>query len=221
MPIAPHRACAAVLAALVFAAASDSAGANRPHEPLVGHPCDGCDAAFDGLPADIPAELVLDHLDPGGDRLTLEGRTLDRAGRAVPGIVIYVHQTDARGIYPAPAAGTGGAAARHGRLRGWVRSDAEGHWRIRTVRPGGYPGTDIPQHVHLQVIEPGCATYYLDDVLFEDDPRLTAAQRATLERGTGGPGTLMPRRDGDGRWQARRDIVLGQGVPGYPACGKG
>ena len=220
MPLGSRIACASALLALAVAT---SAGASRTVEPLVGHPCDGCDAAFDGLPDAIPAELGLAHLDPAGEALTLEGRTLDRTGRPVPGIVLYVHQTDARGVYPAsaPAAGVGPAGARHGRLRGWVRSDSAGHWRIHTVRPGGYPGTDIPQHIHLQVIEPGCATYYLDDVLFEDDPRLTAAQRATLERGTGGPGTLMPRRDRDGTWQARRDIVLGQGVPGYPACGKG
>jgi protocatechuate 3,4-dioxygenase beta subunit len=218
MSIALPLARACVLLALAFGSA---ANASRPHEPLVGHPCDGCEGAFDGLPADIPAELELAHLDPAGEPLTLEGRVLDRAGRAMPGIVLYVHQTDASGIYPEPATDVGRAGARHGRLRGWVRSDAEGRWRIRTVRPGGYPGTDIPQHVHMQVIEPGCATYYLDDILFKDDPRLTAAQRATLERGTGGPGTLIPRGARDSGWHARRDVVLGQGVPGYPACGKG
>lgn len=193
----------------------------RPTEPLVGLPCEGCEAAFDGRPAAVPSELVLRHATTVGEPLSVEGRILDAAGQPRPGVQIYLHQTDGRGIYPPVAAdGLSHHARRHGQLRGWVQSDAEGRYRIITVRPGSYPQSDIPQHIHMQLIEAGCATYLIDDLLFRDDPKLTAAQERQLARGTGGHGVVLPRRTDSG-WQATRDIVLGAGVPGYPDCGAG
>ena len=75
----------------------------------------------------------------------------------------------------------------------------------------------MPQHIHLYVIEPGCALYYIDDVLFRDDPHLTPAVARKMDHGRGGSGIVTPERVADG-WQATRDIVLGRNIPGYPAC---
>lgn len=197
-----------------------SAPATLSAVPLVGHPCEGCEAAFEGVPAVIADHLTLVAAAEPGAPMRIEGRVVDRSGQPVPGVVLYVHQTDAGGRYPAMADAPGRAAARHGRLRGWVRSGADGSWRIDTIRPGGYPGTAIPEHVHVQVIEPGCATYYIDDLMFRDDPRLTADAERSLVRGTGGDGVVMPVRV-DGVWQVRRDIVIGRAVPAYPDCGRG
>ena len=91
--------------------------------------------------------------------------------------------------------------------------------RLDTIRPGGYPNTTIPQHVHMHVIEPGRCTYYIDDVLFDDDPRLTAAQRKSMDHGRGGSGIVVPKKDASGRWLVTRDVVLGAGVNGYPRRG--
>lgn len=88
------------------------------------------------------------------------------------------------------------------------------------MRPGGYPDSDLPEHVHLHVIEVGRCTYYIDDVLFEDDPRLTAAKRATLITGRGGSGLAMPTLDEAGVHVVVRDIHLGRNIPGYPEGGR-
>jgi len=101
-------------------------------------------------------------------------------------------------------------------LRGWVRTDAQGRYRFDTVRPGAYPMRSDPQHVHLHVVEPARGTYYIDDLVFDDDPRLTAAQRER-QGGRGGSGIAHPVRNADGVWQVRRDITLGAGIPAYPA----
>jgi len=106
---------------------------------------------------------------------------------------------------------------RHGRLRGWAASDADGRYTFLTVRPGSYPGTAMPQHIHLYVIEPGCALYYIDDMLFRDDPHLTPAAERKASQGRGGPGVVAPTLV-DGEWQAHRDIVLGRSIPGHPGC---
>jgi len=71
----------------------------------------------------------------------------------------------------------------------------------------------------MHVIEVGRCTYYLDELMFDDDPRLTPEKRSRLP-GRGGSGMALPRRDETGRWLVARDIVLGQGFPGYPPDAK-
>ena len=144
----------ALLMALL--AGSPSAGA----EKTVGLPCEGCEAVFQGGPlgnwSTLPASARIAPAGEPGEALILEGTVKDASGKPAPGIVVYAYQTNAGGIYPRdnslpPAAA---AAARHGKLRGFARTDASGHYRFETIRPGGYPNTDIPQHIHMHVVEP-------------------------------------------------------------------
>jgi hypothetical protein len=201
-----------LLAALLPVAAM--AGVSPLETPVVGLPCDGCELALVGMPADPPAIVRLAPADEPGEPMHLSGTVTDARGRPQAGIVLYAHQTDATGAYP-PAV----PPHRHGRLRGWARTDDSGRYTFHTVRPGAYPGRDAPQHVHLHVIEPGCALYYIADVLFGDDPLLSPARIRRMDDGRGGSGLVQPVQV-DGVWQVRRDIVLGQGINGYPNCGR-
>lgn len=196
--------------------AATSTGASG-REIVVGTPCEGCEAVFDGLPAQLDSRSRLAPPDEPGEPLELSGIVRDASGQPRAGIVVYAYQTDRGGIYPKDPR-LSGAAARHGRLRGWARTDADGRYAFRTIRPGGYPGEAVPQHVHLHVIEPGRCTYYLGDVLFADDPRLTSALRARERDAHGGSGIVQPQRDRAGNWSAQRDVVLGLDVPGYERC---
>lgn len=76
-------------------------------------------------------------------------------------------------------------------------------------------GRSIPQHVHMHVIEPGDATYWIDSLVFSDDPLLSEADRRDARDARGGGGLVVPVEDGSGFWTVRRDIALGLGVPGY------
>lgn len=69
----------------------------------------------------------------------------------------------------------------------------------------------------MHVLEPGSCTYYIDDVMFTDDSRLTPDKRAKLTLGRGGNGVVSPRKDREGSWVVRRDIVLGRAIPDYPS----
>ncbi len=180
--------------------------------PIVGGPCENCEHVFEGMPETIPTST---HLAPGesGDPLTVRGVVHDAAGEPRAGVVVYAYQTDAEGIYPGRS-----RTWPHGTLRGWVRTDAEGRYEIHTVRPGGYPGSSVAQHIHLHVIEPAC-TYWIGDVLFEDDPRLDEAERRRARGARGGSGLVAPQQvDGGDGWSVSRDIELGRGVPGYERC---
>lgn len=190
----------------------------RLREPIVGLPCEGCEAVFDSKPEVLSSRSRIAPMDEPGAPLTLTGQVTDQAGQVAPGVIVYAYHTDRTGIYPLPRTPTGEAARRHGRLRAWAQTDAHGWYRFDTIRPGSYPGRDMPEHIHMHVIEPGRATYYIDDVKFRDDPKLKSRQIKQLSRGRGGDGIVTPERR-QGVWWVRRDIVLGLGIPGYPESG--
>ncbi len=57
-------------------------------------------------------------------------------------------------------------------------------------------------------------TYDIDNVVFTDDPLLTDAMVRSAQAGCAGSGVTTPERHADGAWQVRRDIFLGQSIPG-------
>lgn len=205
---------ARAVALLLLAACMPSDAAT----PVVGLPCEDCDVPLIGLPADPPSVARLAPEAEPGERLRLTGRVTDAQGRPRRGVIVYAHQTNRQGVYPGEGSG-GPGVKQHGRLRAWASSDADGMYTFLTIRPGSYPGSTLPQHIHLYVIESGCALYYIDDVLFRDDPHLTPAAARKADKGRGGTGIVTPVQ-AEGEWQARRDIVLGRNIPGYPGCAR-
>ncbi len=175
-------------------------------EPVLDGPCEGCEYVFVSQPKEIPSQTRIAPVGEPGPPLQIDGVVTDRKGKPAAGIIVYAYHTDAKGHYPR-------GETRHGRLRGWAKTDANGRYRFTTIRPASYPQTDIPQHVHFHVIEPGRGTYWIDDTVFDDDPLLTERQRGQMVRGRGGPGGIAkPTRDADGLWHVTRDIRLGVGV---------
>lgn len=169
-------------------------------EPVIGGPCEGCELVFEGLPTKLASTARIAPSTEPGEPLVIDGTVRDLDGSPAAGIVIYAYHTDAGGIYPR-------GTTRHGALRGWTITDANGRYRFETIRPGSYPNRRAPQHVHMHVIEPGRATYYIDDIHFSDDPLLTDRER-NRARPRGGNGLASPAKDDAGTWHVQRDIVL-------------
>jgi len=215
-PIAPVAAIAAWLEATALIAAPTAA---TDREPVGGGPCDECVAVFIGMPESIASVARIAPADEPGTPLRIEGTILDAAGAPVKGVIVYAYHTNSRGRYPADRSTKGTAAQRHGQLRGWAKSGADGRYVFETIRPGGYPFSRDPEHIHMHVLEPGRCTYYIDDIVFEDDRRLTDAHLRRMSRGRGGVGLTKPARSESGALAVRRDIVLGENIPEYPQRG--
>lgn len=195
---------------LLVAVISLCCGTGEAREPVVGGPCEGCELVFEGLPAQLGSRSRIAPAKEPGEPLIIEGAVRAADGTPAEGVIVYAYHTDARGLYPP-------AGTPHGRLRGWARTGKDGRYRFDTIRPGAYPDRSDPQHVHMHVIEPDRATYYIDDILFADDPRLTAERRRQMLRGRGGDGLCQPAKDAEGTWRVQRDIELGRNIPGYEA----
>jgi len=87
------------------------------------------------------------HIAPStepGQRLLLTGRVLGADGRPRAGVEMRVWHTDARGIYSP-------AGEDSPRLRGTLRTAADGSYSIDTIKPGLYPGATHGAHMHFMV----------------------------------------------------------------------
>ena len=194
------------LVALLTGAASAAYGAPKRARPGL-YNCEGCEAVDERARETLAAAAVIAGPDEPGERLVVEG-VVYRADGTTPAadIVIYAHHTNNEGLY-AGAGGPTPESRRHGRLRGWVKTGADGRYRFETIKPAPYPGMTMPAHVHLMIGEPGRRPYYIDDVVFDGEFGVTDRYRKNQEL-RGGSGIVRLSRGADGVLLARRDIVL-------------
>lgn len=196
--------------ALGFLASTAACGANiSPKSPVRRdlYNCEGCEAVTerDGLRLSPTATLA--GPEEAGERLLLTGRvTIADGSMPAAGVVIYAHHTNAEGFY-ANGSNETEWSRRHGRLRGWVRTGADGMYTFRTIKPSPYPGRNLPAHIHLYVGEFGRPPYYLDDVVFAGEFGVTPAYIAAQEL-RGGSGIIRLQRGIDGTLLAVRDVKL-------------
>ena len=93
-----------------------------------------------------------------GEVIEISGQVLDEAGAPIAGALVDVWQANSHGRYdherdpnPAPL---------DPNFQGWARltTDAEGRYRVRTIKPGAYPvgeGWSRPPHIHFKVAKRG------------------------------------------------------------------
>lgn len=179
-----------------------------------------------GMPNQVPVCDTSPAWELPAQRLQVTGIIYKPDGRTpAPGVVLYYYHTDTGGRYvhqpdhprSMPPNRIGQT---HGYIRGWVRTDSNGHYSILTIRPGVYPQRDAPAHIHFTIQDPVWSrSYYIDDLVFDDDPLLTGAQRRKLEN-RAGSGVARTWKE-NGLEIAERNIVLGLNIPGYPHAAVG
>ncbi len=134
-----------------------------------------------------------------GERLIISGIVKERtASRPAPGVTIYAYHTDQNGIYP-KRGDEKGIHVWHGYLHAWGKTNGRGEFEIRTIRPARYPSGNAPAHIHLVVKERGGEIYYVNDILFHDDPLVKDKQEE---------GVISVRKNGEGIWEGSRTVFL-------------
>ena len=124
------------------------------------------------------ADLTRQHAgEPLGERIIVAGRVLDEDGKAIPHTLIELWQANAAGRYqhkndqheaPLDPNFTG---------TGRTITDAEGHYRFTTIRPGAYPWRNHPNawrpaHIHFSLFGQAFATRLVTQMYFPGDPLL-------------------------------------------------
>jgi protocatechuate 3,4-dioxygenase beta subunit len=151
-----------------------------PAHPLLVLPPSPADAEGpvfgEGVVGPLDHDLTAHHGgEPQGQRITVEGRLSDGAGRPVGGQLIELWQANAAGRYrhrvdthPAPI---------DPNFSGYGRSltDGAGRYRFVTIRPGAYPWGNHPNawrpaHIHFSVFGRAFTQRLVTQMYFPDDP---------------------------------------------------
>ncbi len=208
------------LTSISLVAILSSCGSSASQNPveasprLVGGPCEGCEAIFEYGEMSLAPVDTLPGFDEQGPKLKIYGTVFQKDGKTpAEGVVLYVYHTDGNGIY-ATRGGETGWAKRHGYLRGWVKTGKDGKYTFYTLKPGPYPESNTPAHIHPTILEPDGKYYWIESYHFEGDPLLRENEISPVNPRGGRTGLVSLKREGD-LWVGTRDIVLGQNVPGY------
>jgi len=180
----------------------------------VGGGCEGCEAIFEyGSKKLLWIDTLPDFKEPG-PKLEISGTIFQVDGKTpAKNVILYIYHTDQKGVYPQKGNETGWAK-RHGYLRGWIKTNADGKYKFYTLRPASYPNTRAPQHIHPVIKEPTKNEYYIDEYLFMDDPFLDGKEKA-IQQKRGGSGVITLKKEKSGVWIGKRDIILGLNIPNY------
>jgi protocatechuate 3,4-dioxygenase alpha subunit len=168
---------------------------------------------FFHLGLDRPAWGDLTAGNPAGERIVIEGRVLDGDGLPVPDALIELWQANAAGRYAHPDdRQTDKPLDPNFRGFGRVATDAEGRFRVTTIRPGPVPGRgNRLQAPHINVvffsrgllIHLHTRIYFAGEPANATDPLLSSIENPAVR------GTLLARREGSGSPALYRfDIVL-------------
>lgn len=116
-------------------------------------------------PANVPTVGRIAPASEPGTPLVVHGRVFKSDGvTPAPDVVVFGYHTDRTGVYNS---GPGW------RLYGWAKSDNDGRFEFRTIRPGSYPRGRNPAHIHVTIDGPGLPRRWTNEVEFLDDPYLT------------------------------------------------
>jgi protocatechuate 3,4-dioxygenase beta subunit len=151
-----------------------------------------------------PAVTIASKDEPG-TRMYLHGVIFDAStGKPLPGITLYVYQTDAQGYYSANR----GMNNRNPRLCGILRSGPDGGYEVETIRPADYATGGVEAHIHFQAWSDAIERQAF---LLEFEENVTQVARGAKVPAPSGRATAVTQpvyRLADGTLNVRRDIGI-------------
>jgi len=184
---------------------------------IVGGGCEGCEAVYE---SPIPLEELnwidtLPDFNESGPKMEISGVIYKSDGvTPAPDVVLYIYHTDQNGYY-SKKGGETGWGKRHGYIRGWVKTNENGEYKFYTLKPAPYPNGTDPAHIHPVIKEPAKNEYWIDEYVFEDDPKVNENYRNRVQN-RGGSGIISLTANENGMLIGKRDLILGKNVPDYP-----
>jgi protocatechuate 3,4-dioxygenase beta subunit len=118
-----------------------------------------------------------------GRKIKVIGTIKNIEGKPIEDALVYLYHTDARGWYAAdaPHVSMNEGDMRHARLFGYVKTGKDGKFELHTIKPSGYPQSDLPAHIHVHIDVNGYQSF-VTEFLFDDDERLVGKIRENSTR---------------------------------------
>jgi protocatechuate 3,4-dioxygenase beta subunit len=150
-----------------------------------------------------PSNITIAAKEEPGERLVVAGRVFDADGKTpLTRASVYVYHTDAKGLYTPDTNDN-----RNPRLRGYLRTDADGRYEYSTIKPAPYPNNRAPAHIHYVVNAPGYQELIFE-IIFEGDLHIDERLRAEAAREGSAFSLRKLTRDQQGVWHCTQDIKM-------------
>jgi protocatechuate 3,4-dioxygenase alpha subunit len=150
---------------------------------------------------------------PAGEKIAIEGRVIDGDGMPVPDALIELWQANAAGRYNHPDDWqTDKRLDPNFRGFGRVATDAEGHFRVVTIKPGPVPGSGNAlqaPHINIALFARGLLKHLYTRIYFADEPANAGDPLlSSIEDDAARRSLLARRAEGISPAPYRFDIVL-------------
>lgn len=167
--------------------------------------CEWCGTAE--APKDISWTADITPKAEHGEPMVLTGTVYEHdTDTPAAGVIIYFYHTNDEGVYAKRGDETGNGK-RHGYLRGWVKTNKDGKYNIKTIRPKPYPSRSEPAHVHMTIYDGKNQEYWIPSTLFTGDPLITKKESKESEE-LAFPSIIELKKNNDGVWVGKRDVRL-------------
>ena len=156
-------------------------------------------------PASVDArwQITITSKEEPGEPLIVSGTVYGPDGvTPLKGISVYVYHTDITGHYT-----PGGRDSSNPRLKGTMRTNDQGKYEFRTIKPGPYPNARIPAHIHYVVSGDGYKEKVFE-IVFEGDPFIDDRVRRDAAKEDGAFSIRPLERDKDNLLRCVQDIKL-------------
>jgi protocatechuate 3,4-dioxygenase, beta subunit len=152
---------------------------------------------------DAPSKVTIAAKEEPGERLIVTGQVLGPDGKTpLAGASVYVYHTDAKGLYTPETNDN-----RNPRLRGYMRTDAQGRYEFSTIKPAPYPNNRIAAHIHYVVNAQGHQERVFE-IVFEGDPNIDERMRADAAKEGSAFSIRTLARDQQGVWRCTQDVKM-------------
>ncbi len=157
-----------------------STALRHPREPLILLPqrlTEVTGPVFgEGRVGESDHDLTRQHdAEPVGQRIVVHGQVLESGGRPVPNTLVEIWQANAAGRYRHAGDNWPAPLDPHFTGAGRAVTDAQGHYRFVTVKPGAYPWKNHdnawrPAHIHFSLFGRAFTQRLVTQMYFPDDP---------------------------------------------------
>jgi len=150
-----------------------------------------------------PSKITITTKEEPGERLVVSGAVFGSDGKTpLTGASVYVFHTDAKGLYTPDTNDN-----RNPRLRGYMRTDAQGRYEYSTIKPASYPNTRVMAHIHYVVNAPGYKERIFE-IVFEGDPFIDDRIRADAAKEDSAFSIRPLKRDQQGVWHCTQEVKM-------------
>lgn len=144
------------------------------------------------------------------NKLKIEGTIYESDGiTPAKNVMLFICQSDENGNFELKRYNK----KRYVHHRGWIKTDADGHYTFYTFVPGKYIYGNEPIQIHPIIKEQNKPEYEMETFLFEKDPLLSKKSRSKLKHANARRILKLDKKEG--LYVAKRDIILDKEVEAY------